>query len=118
MFTRISSALLLTTALAACDMAKAPEKPTETMACAVGGSPKFDGVCRVERNVVPGGSTVTVFHPDGSFRRFEVEGELVRTADGADAAVSVVQSQFTEVTVGSDHYRFPPPAPPVAPDKK
>ena len=110
---RISSALLLT-GLAACSAQSDPAAAsTETMSCALDGAADFATVCTVERKVVPGGTILVVRQPDGGFRRFEVEGDLVRTADGAEPTKVTVGPDATEVTVGDDRYRLRPPAPPV-----
>ena len=97
--------------LAGC--AQPPAEPkAETIACAIDGAADFADVCTVERAIVPGGSIETVRHPDGGFRRFEIEGDWVRAADGADAATTAVRDGATEVTIDDDRYRFPPPPPP------
>ena len=83
------------------------------MPCALDGAADFAPVCRAERKVVPGGTILVVRQPDGGFRRFEVEGDLVRTADGAEATKVIVRPDATEVTVRNDRYRLPPPAPPL-----
>ena len=113
MCSRISSVLLLA-GLAACSAQSDPAAlSTETMPCALGGAADFAPVCMVERKLVPGGTILVVRQPDGGFRRFVVEGDLVRTADGAEPTTVTVRPDATEVTVGIDRYRLPPPAPPV-----
>ena len=87
--------------------------PGEPIACALDGAAQFTASCRVERQIVPGGDILVIRHPDGGFRRFEIEGDIVRTSDGLDASEVTVRPDATEVAVGSDRYRFPPPAPPV-----
>ena len=113
MSTRISSlpAALFLTACGSAPQAGEPEG--ERIACALDGVAEFTPSCTVERAIVPGGSIETVRHPDGGIRRFEIEGDWVRTADGADTATTAVRDGATEVTVGDDRYRFPPPPPPV-----
>ena len=117
MFLRISSAAIVALALAACssesDSADQAAAASETMPCALDGAADFAPVCKVERTLVPGGTILVVHQPDGGFRRFEVEGDLVRTADGAEPTKVIVRPDATEVTVGDDRYRLAPPAPPV-----
>ena len=109
---RISSLALLL-AVAACGTPKAEPARGDPIECALDGAAQFTASCRVERQIVPGGSILVIRHPDGGFRRFEIEGDIVRTADGLDAAAVAVLPDATEVAVGTDRYRFPPPAPPV-----
>ncbi len=113
---RISSALLLA-GLAACSAQPDPAEQTsvasETMTCALNGAVDFAPVCKAERHVLPGGTIYVVRQPDGGFRRFEVEGDLVRTADGAEPTEVTARPDATEVVVGDDRYHFPPPPPPV-----
>ena len=114
MYSRISSTALVSLALAGCS-GPAPEmaEVAEKIACALDGAAEFSPTCTVERQIVPGGTILVIRHPDGGFRRFEIEGDLVRTADGVDPAVVSVLPDATEVAVGTDRYRLPPPAPPV-----
>ena len=111
---RISSAASASLALIACS-SPAPEvaEEAEHIACALAGAAEFSPICKVERRVVPGGTILVIRHPDGGFRRFEIEGDLVRTADGIDPGAVTVLPDATEVTVGADRYRLPPPLPPV-----
>ena len=105
--------LALILALAACGGQTAEPPSGEPIACALDGAVEFTNVCRVEEQIVPGGSILVIRHPDGGFRRFEIEGDIVRTADGVEPMSVTVSAEATEVTVGSDRYRLPPPAPPV-----
>ncbi len=110
---RISSVLLVA-GLAACSaQSDSVAASNETMSCALDGAADFSPVCTVERKVVPGGTNLVVRQPEGGFRRFEVEGDLVRTADGAEPTKVTVHPDATEVAIGDDRYRLPPPAPPV-----
>ena len=108
---RISSAALLLV-LGGCG-GKPPEAAGETIPCALDGATDFAPVCGVEREIVPGGTILVIRHPDGGFRRFEIEGDLVRTADGAETVTVTPGADATEVAVGNDRYRLAPPAPPV-----
>jgi hypothetical protein len=114
MYSRISSAALVVLALAGCS-GSAPEmaEAAEHIPCALEGAAGFSPTCTVERQIVPGGTILVIRHPDGGFRRFEIEGDLVRTADGVNQAVVTVLPDATQVAVGTDRYRLPPPAPPV-----
>ena len=105
--------------LAACGQPAADTPPGETVDCALDGAADFAPLCGVEREIVPGGTILVIRHPDGGFRRLEIEGDLVRTADGAETVTVIPSADATEVAVGNDRYRLAPPAPPVdaAPDQ-
>ena len=103
----------LLVALAGCADPASDQPSGEAIACALAGATDFAPTCRVERQIVPGGTIIVIRHPDGGFRRFEIEGDWVRTADGLDASAVVVRPDGTEVTVGTDRYLLPPPAAPV-----
>jgi hypothetical protein len=78
--------------------------------CAVEGAECFERVCTMERVSGPEGTTLTVRHPSGGFRRLLVtkDGRGVVAADGADPAlVSIVADNQIEVTIASDRYRLP-----------
>ncbi len=110
MFMRIFSGLALALALAGCGSAADPAKADdEEIACAVGGSAKFDGACMVEHSRQGDMDFLVVHHPDGGFRRFEVrkDGGGLKAADGADVATSRLDGAMLEVSVGDDQYRFP-----------
>ena len=101
---RISSALRLVLTLALAGCGKSPEPPAgETIACALDGSAEFAQVCRLERD----GPRFSVHRPDGGFRRFEpVEGQGVRSIDGADAAIVLPRADgISELVVDGDRYR-------------
>ena len=106
-------------ALTSCSAPDTEAPPGETVDCALDGAAEFAPVCGVEREIVPGGTILVIRHPDGGFRRFEIEGDLVRTADGAETVTVIPSADATEVAVGNDRYRLAPPAPPVdaAPDQ-
>jgi hypothetical protein len=75
--------------------------------CAVGGAQAFERACLVERDE---GSTLTIRHADGGFRRLIIteDGRGVIAADGAaPAQVQVVGGNIIEVTVEEDRYRLP-----------
>jgi hypothetical protein len=113
MSTRTSSAaiLLLLAACDAPDAAGAPQAadPDNLIDCAVSGAAAFARECVVERTPADEGLILTVRHPDGGFRRFEVtdDGTGVATADGAQAAKVSLREGGIEVAVGTDRYRFP-----------
>lgn len=99
-------------AAAACSSPSAPPSVAggdEHIACAVAGSGAFKRVCAVERMEKEGGLFLTVRHPDGGFRRFEVltDGHGLAVVDGADQAGMALNSGLLDVTVGNDRYRFP-----------
>ena len=114
MFLRISSAVLLAV-LAACSakpVAGGPDDPkAERIACALADAKTFTSACLVERSSQGGKNLVTIHHPDGGFRRFEVlaDGHSLATLDGADPVEVTPNDKDTEITVGDDHYLFPAP---------
>ena len=82
----------------------------DRIACAVGGAEALDRVCTFDRSSSPDGTTLTLRHPDGGFRRLLVtsDGRGVVAADGADPAlVTVVGAQEIEVSLAGDRYRLP-----------
>lgn len=98
--------------LAACGQsgadASVPEDDSQ-IDCALGGSGSFERECAVERSVFDGALFLTVRHPDGGFRRFEVvgDGRGLAVADGAEFAEITVGDGRIDVAVGADRYRFP-----------
>ena len=108
---RISSAgaaLLLAACSPGADGASGAE-PGNTIECSLGGSNVFAADCEVERSRLDGALILTVRHPDGGFRRFEVleNGRGVASADGAEPAQTDLREGGMEVSVGADRYRFP-----------
>ena len=113
MKTRLS--ILLLPMLAACgeggtaDEGHAAAKG-ELIPCAVEGADSLTADCRMERLPGPEGTTLTIRHRSGSFRRLLVTGDGlgVVAADGADpATVSVVDEKRIEVSVAGDRYQLP-----------
>jgi hypothetical protein len=107
---RISSAagLLLVACSPRADGAAASD-PEATIECALGGSNVFAAECQVERTREDGALVLTVRHPDGGFRRFDVssDGRGMATADGAEPAEVEQRDSRIDVSVGADRYRFP-----------
>ena len=101
--------------LAACqvreDSGQAVELPggDDAIECALDGAAQFERVCAVEKTEVDGVKSLTVRHPDGGFRRFNVltDGRGLAVADGADEARLTVEGEILGVTVDNDRYRFP-----------
>jgi hypothetical protein len=115
MYLRISSALLLLS-LAACSQGNSEEGQAEvaggskeTVPCAFGEVKEFKNSCMVERSTAEGKSYVTLWHPDGGFRRLEVldGGKGYATADGADDVEGGPNGKEFEVVVGDAHYLMP-----------
>lgn len=105
-------ALMTLVALAACSSgADEPVAvdPDNLIACAPGGVADFSRNCSVERVRTDGTLFLTIRHPDGGFRRFEVltDGRGVETADGAERAQVSLAGDDIEVKVGEDRYRLP-----------
>lgn len=116
---RISSAVLLTLALAACGRQTTPAETIENtvarptaddrIECATGAR-AFARDCTVERTQSAEGLILTVRRPDNGFHRLLVvnDGRGVIAADGAEAArVSVIGDGRIEVAIGDDRYRLP-----------
>ena len=99
--------------LAACSQgeseATAAGQADDLIDCAVGGATGFARDCLVEQARIDGARILTVRHPDGGFRRFELtdDGTGMVTADGAVPARVSVREGGVEVAVGADRYRFP-----------
>jgi hypothetical protein len=100
--------------LAACQVREEPERQAgsaddDTIECALDGAAAFERACQVERAEVDGARVLTVRHPDGGFRRFDVltDGRGLAVADGADEATLAVEGDVLAVTVDNDRYRFP-----------
>ncbi|RKF23230.1 hypothetical protein D6851_01755 [Altericroceibacterium spongiae] len=81
----------------------------EPIACALNGADDFTSDCFVERKQVDGVLTLIVHHPDGGFRRFDVQanGSGLAASDGADMAVTKMADNGIEVTLDGDRYQFP-----------
>ena len=86
-----------------------PPLKSTTIACALTGSTTFDSTCSVERVEVEGVSLLTVFHPDGGFRRFEqlADGSGLAAVAGADAVTQTLSGDILEVSLAGNRYRFP-----------
>lgn len=82
----------------------AAQAPEPRIACALG-SGDFQAVCTIERV----GPRLTIRHPDGGFRRFEIDDDgTIAAADGAEPArIAARTAHFVEVAVGDARYRLP-----------
>lgn len=91
------------------DAIEMAEPTGEMIECAIGGRVSFLRQCEVEQASFEGEKVLTVRHPDGGFRRFEVltDGRGLATYDGFEQAVTDVVSGRLDVSVGQDRYRFP-----------
>ena len=85
-------------------MAEGPEH----IECALGPGTGFAQDCAIERSQEGGVYKMIVRHPDGGFRRFEVNASNeIMASDGADTAVVALKGAVAEVAVGEDRYRIP-----------
>lgn len=78
--------------------------------CAVEDGGGFRRACIVERLSGPEGTSLTLRHPSGGFRRLLVtdDGRGVVAADGADPAlVSIAPDNRIEVSIAGDRYILP-----------
>ena len=84
-------------------------RTTTSIACAPDGAPGFDATCTVERVEVEGKILLTVFHPDGGFRRFEQlpDGSGLAAVAGADAVTQTLSGDILEISLAGNRYRFP-----------
>lgn len=98
-------------ALGACSQSsEAPlPDPEDMIDCALAGAAEFARTCVVERSTESEALFLTVRHPDGVFRRFEVvaDGRGIVTADGAEPAEISVEESHIVVAVSADRYRLP-----------
>jgi len=81
----------------------------EHIPCAVSGSGELKPICAVERIQGADGLILLVRHPDGGFRRFTVvnDGRGLVVADGAQVAVTRLEGDRLDLSVGADRYVFP-----------
>ena len=120
---RISSAVVLLLALAACGeqktdhatLAKYEAQQNATLEddgrlmCAQGQG-ALTRACTIDRELGDQGLVLTLRHPDGAFHRLLVtrDGRGVIAADGAEPAkVSVLAGNEIEVALGGNRYRLP-----------
>ncbi len=100
-------------------LAAAGEKAADDgrIECAAEGAEAFERVCTMERVKGPEGTTLTIRHPSGGFRRLLVttDGRGVVAADGAEPAeVTTLGDDRIEVAIGTERYRLPATVGPVA----
>ena len=112
---QIAGAGLMCLALAACDQGEnkaahpfegSPGAGEALADCAIGAGGKWARSCLVEQD----GRVLTIRHPDGGFRRFEiVDGQKgLASADGAEpAGIAIIADGQIEVSAGDDRYRLP-----------
>ncbi len=98
--------------LAACSRSQAPPAVAEgedVISCALAGSTQMKPVCGVERHLEGPQLTLVVHHPDGGFRRFDVQsdGSGLKASDGADVVRTRLENGQLEVHLGNDRYLFP-----------
>lgn len=105
MFTRIFSCTLLV--LAGCgqggtNTAMAKASPVE---CALDNASGFSSDCGLQNDGDP--SHLTILHPDGGFRRFDVGTDGIAAADGADGVtIRTLADGRNEITAGANRYRL------------
>lgn len=96
--------------LGACSQsAGGPLPESEPLSCAIGGIPKFESVCSVERDVAGDTLFLVVRNPDGGFRRFEVlpDGKGISPADGTQTAEVTTKGEVVTVKIDEDLYQIP-----------
>lgn len=74
--------------------------------CAIGTDATWARSCSVEQD----GGVLTIRHPDGGFRRFQILDDQrgLASADGAESAkISIIADGQIEVSAGDDRYRLP-----------
>ena len=81
----------------------------DPIVCALKGVKTFTPGCTVERLRDRDSLFLTVRHPDGGFRRFEVstDGTGLAVADGAKPAEIIRRKDAVDVKVDDDFYRIP-----------
>lgn len=85
-----------------------PAKPEEiAVACALQGAPDFAQTCALERVRGDKVRAIVLRHPDGAFRRFDINGDALVAADGADIARVALAGGQIELGVAKDRYRLP-----------
>lgn len=87
--------------------AAAAEKQLDRIACALSGQ-NLEKRCTREVASGPDGPIWIIRHPDGSFRRFVIidGGQRIATADGADEVRTERGSDYLDVFVAGEQYRF------------
>ena len=104
---RISSALVLAAALAACG-AQSPPPPGDTVDCAIGAEAELAPACTLEK--VAGSTDFVIHHPDGGFRRFTRDPAtgVIGPVDGSAPLVPQTgKGGALEFAVEADRYRIP-----------
>lgn len=108
--------LALTTAACGSKAPDAAPGPSGSarIACQPAGATKLANSCEVEREVTAEGLTLTIHHPDGSFRRLLVtkDGRGVVAADGAEPAIvriadTIGKGSEIEVALAGNRYILP-----------
>lgn len=100
-------------ALAACSKGEPAPPPkvaegSEHVECALGPGTAFATDCTIERSKDGETYRMILRHPDGGFRRLEVDADnTIVSSDGADAARIALNGTVAEVAVGDDRYRIP-----------
>lgn len=99
------------TGLAACSAAPAGTAlpKGDPIACALQGAQTFAKDCAVERKREGDALVLTVHHPDGGFRRFEVlqNGKGLAPADGALPVQVSFADGVLSASIDADRYQFP-----------
>lgn len=100
---RVASVCLL---LSACGPGEpsAAAAPGERIDCALDGAASFAPVCRWEQQ----GERITLYRPDGGFRRILAGAGGIEAADGAERAqVGELGPGLIEIAIGGDRFRLP-----------
>jgi hypothetical protein len=113
---RISSALALAAALAACG-AESPPPPGDRIDCAIGDVTELAADCTLE--AIADSTDFVIHHPDGGFRRFTHNPDtgVIAPVDGAAPLISQGGvGGALNFAVEADRYRIPPELLAAAPE--
>jgi len=107
---RISSSLLCALALTGCDQAT-DSLAGSTIDCAIGAGADYSPVCSLEQAADETGAFFLLHHPDGGFRRVQLDAQTgdLRALDGAHEVRdrSTGSQGVREFVIADDRYLVP-----------